>query len=480
MYKKVISHSLIYGLGPFVPKIIGLLMLPIFTKVLTVEDYGIQSLVNSSMGLISVLAMLGLQLPLSNAFYHHTNHYKKRWSQFYGFLNIWMIFYSFLLALMIYFIVPVEAKENVFWIIILNIIPIVCFGPAEVIGQMYYQLNQKPKQVVIRTIIISFITIALNYYTIVILDMHYMGWFVANCLSMLLLHFSYWYPLHYILKIKPIYRFKRKVIWRGLSISMPMIPHYYSVFLLGSADSLLLKFFLVSTAQIGYYGFAASFGGLMALVVGAINTAAAPIISEQIKFKNYSDLRKLVWSLQFFLIILSSVGCFWLKEIFGFMVNNIELKTTYFLAIVFIMAHNYRPMYFGVSSVLFYRERTRNLWKVTLIAGLFCVLLNIILIPVYGIKAPAFVLFFSYLIMGYGTFFLKDYKEVAVTNFKPIGWFIFTAMCFVCVLLIVDLSVMYKSIMTFLFLFTLGVYYYKMIRNQKSINYLNDPLNKIN
>jgi len=464
MFKKIISHSLIYGLGPFVPKIVGLLMLPIFTKVLTTEDYGVQSLMNSSVALIGVLSMLGLQLPLSNAFYHHSHHYKKRWGQFYGFLNLWMIFYSFLLALVIYFIVPDEARNNLPWIILLNIIPIVCFGPADVIGQMYYQLNQKPKQVVIRTIIISFITIALNYYTIVVLNLHYMGWFIANCISMLLLHFSYWYPLHYVLKIKPIYKFKRKTITKGLSVSIPMIPHFYSGFLLGSADSLLLKFFLISTAQIGYYGFAASFGGLMALVVGAINTAASPIISEQIKLKKYEDVRKLTWSIQFFLLIISSIGCFWLKEIFGFIVNNDELKTTYFLAAVFIMCHNYRPMYFGISTVLFYREKTKNLWKVTFGAGIFCLLLNILLIPHFGIKIPAFVLFFSYLIMGYGTFFLKDYKEVAITNFRPVIWFFFTILCLVIVLYVIDLSILYKIVITILFLSSLLVYYFKVLK----------------
>ncbi|MBF4517624.1 oligosaccharide flippase family protein [Flavobacterium sp. ANB] len=444
MFKKVISHSLIYGLGPFIPKIIALLMLPIFTKVLTTEDYGIQSIMNSSLGLISVLSMLGLQLPMANVFFHHSNHFKKRWSQFYGFLNIWMLFYSLILAVIIYLIIPKEASENLYWIIILNIVPIVCFGPADTIGQLYYQLNQKPKQVVARTIIISFITIILNYYTIVVLDLHYMGWFIANCISMLLLHFSYWYPLRFILKIKPIYRFKKVVIKRGLSVSLPMLPHYYGSFLLSSSDTLLLKFFLISTAQIGYYGFAASFGGLMAMAVGAINTAAAPVISEQIKLKNYDSVRSLTWALQFLLLILSSIGCFWLKEVFAIMVNNIELRTTYFLAAIFIMSHNYRPMYFGVNTVLFYRERTRNLWKVTFGAGLICVLLNVLFIPIYGIKSPAYVLFFSYLIMGYGTFFLKDYKEVAVTEFMPLRWFLLTIFSFIVVLLVIDLSVICK------------------------------------
>ena len=461
MFKKVISHSLIYGLGPFVPKIIALLMLPIFTKVLTTEDYGIQSLMNSSLGLISVLSMLGLQLPMANAYFQHSHHFKKRWGQFYGFLNIWMILYSLLLAVIIYFIIPKEASENLYWIIILNIIPIVCFGPADTIGQLYYQLNQKPKQVVTRTIIISFITIILNYYTIVVLDLHYMGWFIANCISMLLLHFSYWYPLRYILKIRPIYKFKKVVIRKGLSVSLPMLPHFYGSFLLSSSDTLILKFFLISTSQIGYYGFAASFGGLMAMAVGAINTAASPVISEQIKLKNYDSVRSLTWALQFSLVILSSVGCFWLKEIFGIMINNDELKTSYFLAAIFIMSHNYRPMYFGVATILFYREKTRNLWKVTFGAGLICVLLNVLLIPTYGINSPAFVLFFSYLIMGYGTFFLKDYKEVAVTQFRPILWFLFTVLSFVVVLFVIDLPTTYKIIITFFYVAAVPFYFFK-------------------
>lgn len=71
-------------------------MLPVFTSSLTAEDYGIQSLLNSSVSVIGALAMLGFLLPLANVFYQHTHHYKMRWRQFYGFLNIWMLFYVLL------------------------------------------------------------------------------------------------------------------------------------------------------------------------------------------------------------------------------------------------------------------------------------------------------------------------------------------------------------------------------------------------
>ncbi|WP_343616093.1 lipopolysaccharide biosynthesis protein [Flavobacterium sp.] len=451
MIKKLFKHSLVYGLAPFVPKVINLLMLPIFTAVLNPLDYGVQSLLNSSMGLIGVLSMLGLGLPLTNAFYQHNFHYKKRWAQFYGFLNIWMLFYALILAIVIYFIVPKEAEQNLFLIIVLNVIPLVVFGPTSTIGQLYYQLNQEPKQVVIRTIVISVLTVFLNYVTIVLLDLHYMGWFFSTCISNLLLNASYWYPLHFKIGIKPIYNFKNKVIKSALKVSLPMIPHYYGAFLLGSADTLILKYFKVSTAQIGFYGFAATFGGMMAMVTNAVNTAAGPILFEMIRNKEYQSLKKMIWIIQGAFLITVSLGCIWTKEIFEVVIKNRDLQQTYFLAALLILGHNYRPMYFGSSSFLFYNEKTRNLWKVTLGAGIFCILANFLLIPYFGFKTPAFILVFSYLIMGYGVFFLKDYKVVSKVNFYPLMWFTFTVLSgFATLYVLKYFNVYAKLILTFL------------------------------
>lgn len=451
MIKKLFKHSLVYGLAPFVPKVINLLMLPIFTAVLNPLDYGVQSLLNSSMGLIGVLAVLGLSLPLTNVFYQHNFHYKKRWGQFYGFLNVWTLFYACILAGLIYYIVPKEAEHNLFLIIIFNVIPLVVFGPTSIIGQLYYQLNQEPKQVVIRTVVISFVTIFLNYVTIVIMDLHYMGWFFSTCVSNLLLNASYWYPLHFKIGIRPIYNFKKKVVKNGLKISLPMLPHYYGAFLLGSADSLILKYFMISTVKIGFYGFAATFGGLMAMVVGAVNTAAGPIMFEMIRNKEYLSLRNIIWITQGFFIVVVFLGCIWMKEIFGIVIKNDHLKGTYFLATVLILGHNYRPMYFGSSSFLFYNERTRNLWKVTFGAGLFCILMNFLLIPNFGYKTPAYVLFFCYLIMGYGVFFLKDYKQVTKIDFKPVFWFLLTIVISALTLYILEFfNILGKTVVTVL------------------------------
>jgi O-antigen/teichoic acid export membrane protein len=459
MYKKVVSHSLIYGLGPFIPKIINLLMLPIFTSFLTAEDYGIQTVLNSGLGLISVFAFLGLQLPIMNVFYQHPNHYKKRWSQFYGFLNLWMIIYTCLLSITMYFIIPDEVNNNRWWIILLSIIPIVCCGTSATIGQCYFQYTQQPKQVVLRTVITSFLTICLNYITIVILDLHYMGWIISNCISSVFLNVSYWYPLRYKFNLKPIYKFKRYVISRGLSLSLPMIPHYYSTFLLGSVDGLILKFFAFSTFQIGYYGFAGSFGGLMAIAVGALNTAVSPLLYDLIRENKYEQIKKMIWVIQSLLMVLVVIVCIWMKEIFSFMVNNKDLETSYFLATVFIMAHMYRPMYFGVTSILFYKEKTKNLWKITFGAGVLCVVCNVIFLPIFGFQIPAYVLFISYLMMGYGTFLLKDYKSVKIVDFKPGFFLFFTLVSFIVVYFFIDLNYWYKIIFTTTVIMTLAYFY---------------------
>lgn len=465
MLKKLVSHSLIYGIGPFIPKILGFFMLPIFTSVLTEIDYGVQSTINSGLGLIGALGMLGLQLPLTNSFFHHRHHYKTRWAQLYGFLNIWMVIYSFLLVVLIYWITPTEAKENQVWIIILNIVPIVFFGPTALIGQTYYQLNQKPLPIVIRTIIIAFTTLALNYYTIVILNLHYMGWFISNCISSLILNFSYWYVLRFKLEIKPYYFFKKYVIKNSLKISLPMLPHYYATFILGSADILILKIFTIATSSIGFYGFAAGFGGIASMAVGAMTTAAGPILMELISKKQYDKVKYLTWISLVILISSTTIICLFLREIFGFLVRNEVLKGSYYLAAVFVLAHNYRPILYGSTSFLFYNEKTANLWKITFGASLFFVIVNFVLIPILGFEVPAYVLFIAYLISGYGIFFLKDFKKVNKVDFKPHILILLNIFSLILVLYLINCSLYLKIIVTFCIIVIVLIFLIKSRKN---------------
>jgi O-antigen/teichoic acid export membrane protein len=135
------------------------------------------------------------------------------------------------------------------------------------------------------------------------------------------------------------------------------------------------------------------------------------------------------------------------------------LIENYRLGVIIVMAYAYRPMYFGSNTKIMYVEKTNTLWQITLIAGIISVLLNMILIPIYGYQMAAISVFIGYLYMGYAGFFTKDFKAHNNINFYPLVWMSITIASTFAVYYLVEYSILSKIIISFFALVfaTLGV-----------------------
>ncbi|MFC6099486.1 lipopolysaccharide biosynthesis protein [Olivibacter domesticus] len=449
MFKKLFSHTAIYGLAPQVSKIAGIFALPIITKHLSEIDFGVYGVITAIAGSIAVLANLGLNVILSNSFFKSPGQYKWAWRQIYGFLILWNFPFSVLLGLLLYFFIPPEASKDSLGIIILNVLPIVFFGPTSIIGTMYYQLRQKPFQVAIRSAIFGFISVGLNVLFIAGFKMGYMGWFWSICISTMLNQLSYWWPLNRKLGFSPIFNFKLRYIKNSLKISLPTVPHYYSAYLLDTSDRAVMKVLDVNTGDIGKYNAAYTVANLIQKLGIAAGQALGPMLNQAYKNKNEKSARSLIFVLQAFFLALTFLLSIWLKEIFYFLIKNKELSRVYPLGIVIVMAYNYRPMYFGANYRLMYNEKTKVLLKVTFIAGIVNVILNFILIGFFGYKMAAFTTFIALLYMGYAGYFLKEYKETKVLNYYPLLWLSLTIILTFAAYFLVELALISKVLISF-------------------------------
>lgn len=422
MLKKLFSHTLIYGLAPQIVKVAQVLVLPLITPFLSPKDYGVFGLITAVVGAVSVLSTLGLNIVLANSFTKSPNHYKWLWRQVYGFLIFWNYIYAILVAGIIFFFVPQEAKEHTISILLLNVIPLILFAPSTSIGNLYYQLKQKPLQIAARSVLIGCLTVALNVYFIRYLRMGYMGWFWANAIAQLIYQFSYFIPLNYNIGLKPIYNFKWKTLKSQLRVCIPTIPHYYSNYLLTSFDKVIMKLLGVHVDDIGKYNAAQVPGNLFASATYAANQALSPLLLQAYKANDRNSERKLNYFLTISFLMITSVVCLFLKELLPLIIKSKGLEHIYPIAIIVIMAYNYRPMYVAANNRLFYVEKTRALLKVTTIAALVSIILNFVFIYLYGSVAAAVTLFISFMYMGYSGFFIKEFKESNGTNHYPLFW----------------------------------------------------------
>lgn len=466
MIKKIFSHSAIYGLSPQIPKIASLFTLPIITQDLTTTDYGVMGVIAAFTGAISVLSQLGLRVVLVNSFFHSPGQFKWAWRQIYGFLILWNFIYAIIVAGVLTLAVPQEAMDNFWTIVFLNVLPLVFFGPTAILAQTYYQLAQMPMQVGARSAIFGLLTIGLNVLFISGFKLGYMGWFWSSFITGVLLNISYWYPLNYKLKITPIFNFKRKYLIKRLKISLPTVPHFYSGYLMDSSDKIIMEFSNVGTENIGRYNFAYIIGNIFQTLGIASGKAIGPLMNQAYKDEDQLLARNIVFFLQSLFLLATLTIALWMKEIFSVMVNNDALAQLYPLAIIIMMGYNYRPMYMGSITKLSYMEKTNIIWKVTFVAALINVILNIILIPILGYKVAAITTFISFMFMGYYGFYLKIFRELNTVNFYPHLWFLGTVATSVAGYFLVELPMSYKLLFSILFVI---VFLYLLKRFNKII-----------
>ncbi len=426
MLKKLLGDFGIYGIAPFIPKIAGIAVLPLITPFLTREDYGLFGIVTAYTGFFGVFYTLGVLVTLSNSFFKSRQQYKWLWRQVYGFLSLWNVIFAVVVALVLYWAIPEAAADDRLLIVVLNVAPMVVFGPTEKIATLYYQLRQKPLQIGIRSAVFGVLNVVITLITIGYLRMGYMGWFWALFITQLLTNISWWIPLNRREKITPIFNFKWRTIRQALGIGLPVVPHQNAQYLLDQSDRVVMDVTGVTTDRIGAYNVAYTGATIFSTLSLAYSRALAPHILQLISSRKEDLLRNILFVSQaLFFVALLCYACI-AKELFAFLFRNADLNGVYPLSVMICTALVSTPMYMGANNRLFYYEKTRTIGLHSVIAGGLNVLLNFLLIPRYGIEAAAVTTFISYQYLAYSRYYSPTYARLAQRRYYPTRWLLAT------------------------------------------------------
>jgi O-antigen/teichoic acid export membrane protein len=413
LIKKLFSHSIIYAIGPQLPKLVGFLLLPLFTQHLTEVDFGVWGTITAYTFMLYSLRDLGLLVPLLNSYVNHPNFWRWRWTHIFNFLVCWGFVYTVLLALLLYFTIPDQAVENRTLIVVLFSIQAFFFDMLMVFGLRYLQLKEKPIYISVVSLVSGFLAVIIQYVFIVVLKQGYMGWvygyFFTGLVSAALYLPVFIRDIHV-----PYFKVKGRHLIRPLKVGLPLIPHSYSSYLLNSSDRMVMDVYQVKTEEIGLYSTAYIWGNYLEILGTAVGMAVGPLYLKIFALKE--DTKKLIASLTQFLQFLFLGGCFimalWMKELFALLIQNASLQSAYPLAIIIVMSYSYRPLYWHVVNRLQYEEKTNSLWKLSFVAGALNIILNLIFIPIYGFQVAAVTTFVSMLFLGFAGFGLKEFRAV--------------------------------------------------------------------
>ena len=69
--KKLIKHSTIYGLGSILGKVVGFLLIPLYTHYLTPNDYGVLELIDITISVAGLFTGMGISAAIFRFYYHY-------------------------------------------------------------------------------------------------------------------------------------------------------------------------------------------------------------------------------------------------------------------------------------------------------------------------------------------------------------------------------------------------------------------------
>lgn len=452
MLGRIFSHSLLYAFAPQIPRVVSIFLLPLFTKYLDPIDYGINATITAYTGILSGIKDLGITILLVNAFYHFKDKWKFHWRVLYGYMLMWAPVLFALAFSLIWIITPPEAEKNRLLVCLLSTLPLLFFEHTIIVGFRYFHLvKRNPVYISIVSVITGLLTIAINYYVIVILKQGYMGWLWATFLGSFVSFLFYLFPVVFRLKLIPIFYLNSSFFLKKMRVSLPMIPHTYSAYLLNASDRMVMNVLKIDIGRIGVYNLASTFGSYFEILGNALGLGIGPFINDLIDKKteeSENQLKNLIYFFQFLFIFGAFLASLWMKEIFGLLISNEELRAGYRMAVIIIMGYAYRPMYWGCVNRLIYYGRTAKLWKISFVAGVLNLLINFTFIPIFGYKVAIFATFISLLYIGFSGYFLKEFKSLSKVNYHPVRWILFLITMSVAVYLLKDIAMYYKIIIT--------------------------------
>lgn len=448
--KKIFLDTIIYTLLPKISFFASIVILPWISPYLTLMDYGCYGLIMSYVAVLQVVITLGQNIVLQNSFFTHGKNFYLIWRRCFLLMIIMGVLCSLFFGIITNTLLEGQLGENrhaVFFLVSMYLI----LSPIETLAVNYYVLNEKSLAYSLGAALSGMISVVTSFFAIKYFRLGYIGWIAALSIGMLVNFLYYFRRLIIKEKIIPPYLVKRTFLKRALVVGVPLTPHQLSLYILGVSDRLLLEYFKVGIAKIGFYSQGYNMGSQGGIIVNGVFQALSRQIQEGFRSDEYFQrlkIRKMLILIPMALSLTFFLGSLWMKEIFLILFKNPELNKAYPIAIIVLSSYMYFSLYTFFSYPLSIKNRTFSISKISLTAAIVNIVGNIILIPYYGIWAALGVTYFSYIIFGLGglldkenRIFLQKYINISALSFMLC---LVNVVLFVTVYLSKDLDIRFK------------------------------------
>ncbi len=431
-----LKATIVFGIASFATSGINYITTPIFTRLLTPEDYGVISVYNSWYSIIQVFATLTLIYPgiLQVGLYDHSDNRWKFLSSMLGLDTLATI--SLGIVLFLFQDVTSQIIKLPTKLIVLMLL--MCLFQSATIfwtTKQRYEYNYKLTfWITVGTAILSQIV---SVGAVIwakndsVFDLALVRLGSAGSVNILVGGILYLYL---------IYKGRTFIdldLWKTtLVIALPLIPHYLSSVVLSSTDKIMISN-MVGDDKAGIYSLAATLSSIGVLFWRALSTTFSPFINYRLGKRNFQTINVVMKPIIVIVGLTCLLGALCAPEIIKILATDEYLAGIYIIppVVIGIFLHTLYDMF---SAVSFFHKKSQGIMLASLTAATFNVCLNYVCIQRFGYIAAGYTTLISngiLTVMHYWTMRKAEKESIYDIKFIVNVMGIITFCCLLCNLL---------------------------------------------
>lgn len=367
---------------------------PIFTRIMTTEQYGIVSTFLSWQSLLSVIITLNLSCGVFN---NGMLDFKEDRNTFQFsllvististgiFFVIFCIFKNSLLKLF-------ELPENLIYVMFSSFL----FVPAYSFwnGQQRYEYKYKALTAI--TIGISVMSMVIGIISVLLSpndSASVAKVFATEGVNIAVGIFFYGYIAY-----KSHFKCKLSYCWYALKFNIPLIPHYMSMYVLSSSDRIMITK-MVNPSATAIYSVAYTIASVVNIIWQSIEASLSPWIYEKLSQNEKKPVQKLTGQIIFLFAVMCIVCTLFAPEIIAILAPNTYGEGIYIIPSVAAGVF-FTALYSLYMRVELYYKQTGFATIATTVTAILNIFLNFVFIKIFGFIAAGYTTMVCYIFLS--------------------------------------------------------------------------------
>lgn len=400
--------SIWYTVCNILLKGIALLSTPIFTRILSEEQYGTFALFQSWFSILIIFTSLNMfQNGYSKGLILYKEDVNTFTSSLLGLTTIITLGFGLVYLMNIEFWTGFfELSPVLMGTMFIELITM----PAVEFWATQKRFHYKYKEYVVVSITTVVLSLGVGVVSVLLTDYKVEARVFSDVFAKALFGISF-----YVLILKKGKKLYCKKYWKySLQFNIPLIPHYLSHYVLSQSDRLMIGK-MIGKSEAGMYSIAYSISTMMNLITNAINNSLVPYIYKSIDNGKEKEIKKVTSPIIILVGVLSILTMTFAPEVILVFAGKKYYDAVYVIppiaaAVYFIF------IYSLLSTIEYYFVKTGGIAVATTISALINIVTNYIFIRVFGYYAAGYTTLLCYIILVLCHFFF--YRKVLKKEMK--------------------------------------------------------------